>query len=237
MTETSLEPQTIFITGANRGIGLGFVKEYLKNGDRVIATCRHPEAALELNKLRNNYSDQLIIERLDVTNANDFDKLAAKYHNSRLDILINNAGIYPENHSRDGIKETNATLVLKAFEVNALGAYHAIQKLFPLLLNSPHARIINLSSQMGALTSADGFGYAYRMSKVALNMLTKCFAIENSKIITISLRPGWVKTEMGGTLANIEIQESVKQMIKIIANLDINDSGKFLDYQGNVNEW
>lgn len=237
MTANPLKSQTIFITGANRGIGLGFVKEYLKNGDKVIATCRHPEAALELNVLLIYYSNQLIIERLDVTNANDFDRLATKYHNSCLDILINNAGIYPENHERFGIKETDATLVLQAFEVNTLGTYHAIQKLYPLLLKSHHPRIINLSSKMGALTSASSFGYAYRMSKVAVNMLTKCFAVENSKIITISLRPGWVKTDMGGAHANLEIQESVTQMIKLISTLSINDSGKFLDYEGSVNEW
>ena len=126
---------------------------------------------------------------------------------------------------------------MSAFNINTAGAFRAIQAFLPNLQQSINPRIINLSSLMGSLYHAKGFGYSYRMSKVALNMLTRSFAAENHDIITISLRPGWVKTEMGGSGANIAIAESASKIISLIENLQLIDSGSFIDYNKTPTEW
>jgi len=227
----------VLITGANRGIGLGLVSGYLRKGCRVIASCRHPESAQNLKELAYQYPAALNIEQLDVKKITDFQSLARKYHQIPIDILINNAGIFPENHAGTGITAADPQQMLAAFETNALGALMAIQHFQDNLLKSSNPRIINMSSQMGALSAAKGSCYSYRMSKVALNMLTKCFAEENKKIITIALRPGWVKTKMGGINAILNVDVSVEMIMKVIENLKIVDSGQFFDNEKNLCNW
>ena len=231
------EKLTALITGANRGIGLGLVIGYLEQGYQVIACCRQPQTAIDLQKLLVKYPQQLNVEALDVTHVEHFQELSRKYSNTTIDILINNAGIFPETHSRDGITAVKHENVSAAFATNALGPLLAIQTFQKNLLQSAQPKIINISSQMGSLAAVKGFGYSYRLSKVALNMLTRAFAEENKQIITIALRPGWVKTDMGGTNANISVSESVDKMIKLIAGLTIADSGGFFDNDKNSCEW
>jgi NAD(P)-dependent dehydrogenase (short-subunit alcohol dehydrogenase family) len=230
-------PQTVLITGANRGIGLGFTAAYLRRGYHVIATCRHPDAADSLNALLQEYSSQLTIEKLDVTEPQHFSLLKTKYDSRPIDILINNAGIFPEDHDKAGIADSPYQQLLSAFATNAAGAFLSIQTFLDNLLLSENPKIINLSSQMGSLAHAKGFGYSYRMSKVALNMLTRSFAHENDRIITVSLRPGWVQTAMGGNNASISVTESVDKMISVIDNLKLTDSGSFLDNDNVPCEW
>lgn len=229
--------ECVLITGANRGIGLGLVSEFLNRGYQVIATCRTPDKANELQNLKLEYPQQLRIEKLDVTNSDDFANLLGKISDEKIDILINNAGIFPENHSREGIERSLPEQVMSAFNINTLGAFRAIQAFLPNLQQSPNPRIINLSSLMGSLHHAKGFGYSYRMSKVALNMLTRSFAAENHEIITIALRPGWVKTAMGGIGANIPVEESASKMVGLIETLKPSDSGSFIDYDKEPTAW
>lgn len=151
--------------------------------------------------------------------------------------MINNAGIFSEKHSRLGIKEVTSEQMISAFETNALGALLEIQYFQDNLLQSNYLRVITLSSQMDSLASVKGFCYSYRMSKVAFNMLTKCYANEYNKIITIALRPGLVKTEMGGVNATINAEHSVEKMIQLIHLLTIADSGKFFDIEKNLCDW
>lgn len=228
---------TVLVTGASRGIGLGFVTEFLKKNYRVIACCRNPALANNLQRLKLKDSENLIIEELNVIKTDHFENLNRIYKNKTIDILINNAGIFPENHSRNGIQSTTYEEVTSAFATNALGALLAIQHFESSLLQSAHPRIINISSLMGSLASAKGFGYSYRMSKASLNMLTRSFADENKRIITIALRPGWVKTTMGGVNANITVKDSVDKMIKVIESLTLEDSGSFFDNEKNHCEW
>jgi NAD(P)-dependent dehydrogenase (short-subunit alcohol dehydrogenase family) len=232
-----MKKETVLITGANRGIGLGLVRKFTSQGYIVIASCRKPDQAKELLLLAEQYPKNVVIEKLDVTSESDFWGVSKKYKDIPIDIVVNNAGIFPEDHSRDGISASNPQDVLAAFEINALGALMTIKSFQTNLLKSLNPRIINLSSQMGALNAAGGFGYSYRMSKVALNMLTCCFAAENKNIITISLRPGWVKTQMGGPNANMTIEESVGKLLQIIENLQAEDSGQFYDINKNICSW
>lgn len=229
--------KNILITGANRGIGLGFVEHYLTKNCNVIATCRDPAKANDLKELSKKYQ-KLIIEKLDVSSPTDQEQLFQKYKNIVIDILINNAGIYPENHQKFSISETNPNWINNAFQTNCLGAFYLIHNFKENLLKSANPIVINMGSQAGSISQTKaGFGYSYRISKAALNMLTKTFAAECPEIITISLRPGWVKTKMGGDNATMEISDSIQAMTNLIENLHHKDSGKFLDAQGNIEQW
>ncbi|MCC2626163.1 MAG: short chain dehydrogenase family protein [Burkholderiales bacterium] len=232
-----MKKETVLITGSNRGIGLGLVKEFIKHSYNVIASCRKPEKAKELLLLAKQYPKNVTVEKLDVTLESDFFAISGKYKDIPIDIVINNAGIFPEDHSRNGISASNSQDILAAFQTNALGALMTIKSFQANLLKSANPRIINLSSQMGALSAASGFGYSYRMSKVALNMLTCCFAAENKNIITVSLRPGWVKTQMGGSNAIMTVEKSVSKLLKIIENLQAEDSGRFYDIEKKICSW
>ncbi|RTL10172.1 MAG: SDR family oxidoreductase [Neisseriaceae bacterium] len=229
--------ETVLITGANRGVGFGFVKAYLEHGYQVIACCRLPDTAIELQSLSTEYSDRLLIEQLDVTNSTDFDRLSAKYKHFKIDILINNAGVISKYFDKLTLVQTNVEEVLKTLEINALGTMRSIQCFESNLAFSSNPRIINMASLAGAISSANGFGYAYRMSKCALNMLTACYAKENTKVISVALRPGWVKTAMGGVGANLEVSESEAKMITIINNLQSSDSGRFIDLELQDSPW
>ncbi len=143
--------ECVLITGANRGIGLGLVSEFLKQRYQVIATCRNPNEADLLQNLKSQYTSQLQTEKLDVTDSNDFAVLSKKIAHLKIDILINNAGIFPENHSQDGIKKTLPEQLMSAFDINTAGAFRAIQAFLPNLQQSINPRIINLSSLMGSL--------------------------------------------------------------------------------------
>ncbi|AJI52330.1 SDR family oxidoreductase [Francisella philomiragia] len=229
--------KTIIITGANRGIGLGFVKYYLAKNFNVIATCRDPAKANDLKELSKKYQN-LIIEKLDVSSPANQEQLLQKYKSIVIDILINNAGIYPEDHKKISISNTDPNWINNAFQTNCLGAFYLIHNFKDNLLKSDNPIVINMASQAGSISQTKaGFGYSYRISKAALNMLTKTFAAECPEIITISLRPGWVKTKMGGDNATIEISDSIQAMTNLIENLRHTDSGKFLDAQGNIEQW
>lgn len=225
--------KTIFITGANRGIGLGFVRYYLDQGNFVIASCRKPQTANELNKLKKKFDTHLTIEQLDVTQEEQLNIIQEKYSNCPVDILINNAGIYPASHLDLPLEKLSSAEILLAFQVNALGSFSVTKSLKNSLLNGNKPIVINLSSQMGSITQTTNYrGYAYRISKSALNMFTKCFASEIKSIITIAIRPGWVKTDMGGNGATLEIHDSVQAMAQFISQLNHSHSGKFFDYLG-----
>lgn len=229
--------KTILITGSNRGIGLGFAKYYVKKDYKVIATCRNPSGAKELKNLAKQY-DNLYIEQLDVTNEEHHKNLYNKYKNSSIDILINNAGVYPEHHEKISISKTGPSWIEQAFKVNCLGAFYLLHYFKEGLQKSLNPKVINMASQAGSIEQTKaGFGYSYRISKAALNMLTKTFASECPEIITISLRPGWVKTQMGGEKATLEIDDSISNMVVLIDKLQSEDSGKFLDAMGNVEKW
>ncbi|MBK2357753.1 SDR family oxidoreductase [Francisella hispaniensis] len=229
--------KTIIITGANRGIGFGFVKHYLAKNFNVIATCRDPAKANDLKELSKKYQN-LIIEKLDVSSPTDQEQLLQKYKSIVIDILINNAGVYPEDHKKISISNTDPCWINNAFQTNCLGAFYLIHNFKDNLLKSDNPIVINMGSQAGSISQTQaGFGYAYRISKAALNMLTKTFAAECPQIITISLRPGWVKTAMGGDNATLEISDSIQAMTNLIENLSHKDSGKFLDAQRNQQPW
>lgn len=220
--------KTVFITGANRGIGLGLVKQFLNNNYRVIAACRDPleSALLELNH------PHLIIVKLDVTAEDDF--LQVKKNIGSIDILIANAGIkgyINPNPDRAPMPfwEFTPKNFNDAYQTNVIGAHNTIKHLLPEVNNSTDKAIFALGSGVGSVADNGSGGSApYRCSKAALHQLIETVDRDCSKnkqfdkIIAVTLIPGWVKTDMGGAGARLEIPESCellyKRMMETIAN-------------------
>ena len=194
---------SVLITGANRGIGLALVKEFLKQGNRVIATARQPDKADELNALSKTYHEpNYTVIPMDVTNADSvnqaYSKIAQSF--SSLDILINNAGVNPDVKD-EKFEDMDIAHFEMAFDVNVVGVARVSRSLLPLLRKGNEPRIINISSGAGSIAIKTNFKlYSYSTSKAALNMFTRALAAElkPEEIIVVALSPGWVRTDMGG---------------------------------------
>jgi len=221
----------VVITGASRGIGLELVREALGKGDRVLAVARKPDDSKGLAALKKQYSEKLEVCAADVGNPEAGDKIAAAISEwPGVDVLINNAGIFK--------KETKLPDFLESFQVNSVAPFNITRALLPKLRKSQSPRVVQITSLMGSIDdNSSGGSYAYRASKSALNMLNKCLAVENEWLTTIVMHPGWVKTDMGGTGAPIEIPESVGGIWKVARGLKSSDSGHFFDFRGKSLPW
>lgn len=225
------------ITGANRGIGLEFVKQLTSRGDTVFATCRTPAQAEELNALANEYQDLVTVLELDVADSKSVDNLLAalKQNDTKLDVLINNAGIYPQGGT---LGELDYDAFIKGFEVNSIAPLRLAEAILPLLTGAK--KVVNVTSQMGSIAdNTSGGSYAYRMSKAALNMGFKSFAIDTQPkgVTSLVLHPGWVQTDMGGPNALITTEQSVEGMLKTIDEATLAQSGNFYGWKGNTIGW
>lgn len=223
---------TVLITGANRGLGLEFAKQYQAKGYKVIATARKPLRATELNTLG------VQVETLDVTNDSSVSQLKARLKNKPIDILINNAGIMGDPRTAT-ILETNPKTMLKTLDVNCVGPYRVTIALLPNLKAGKEKKIINISSQLGSITNNSGGYPSYRASKAALNQITKSFsiALKDQKMLFLAMHPGWVRTDMGGSNATFSTKQSISAMIKVIDKVTLKDSGHYLDLNGNTLPW
>ncbi len=238
--------KNVLITGGTRGIGFEFTKQFLKKGFFVVTASRTPFTSPELQQLKDQYDNRLIIQNLDVSEEESrqkiFEKLIEKINH--LDILINNAGIASGNEKfRYRFGELNQVDLCRSLLVNAVAPLLITEKFFPLLAKSTNPIVVNISSNSGSITKKRGngsTGYGYSSSKAALNMFTKMlsFELKEDKIIVVSFHPGWVKTTMlYCENAPLEARDSVQGMISIIESLELKDSGKFLDWQGNELPW
>ncbi|GAA0547171.1 NAD(P)-dependent dehydrogenase (short-subunit alcohol dehydrogenase family) [Rhizomicrobium palustre] len=223
--------KTVLITGANRGIGLEFAKQYDAEGAEVIACCRHPEKAEALAAL------DVRVERLDVTHDESIARLAASLGDVPIDIVISNAGVYgPEEQSTERI---SPAAFLDTMRVNTLGPLRLAQALKPNLLAGREKKLALLTSKMGSISDSSGGFVAYRASKAALNMVAHTIALEWKKdgIMVALLHPGWVRTDMGGPGATLSPFDSVKGLRVRIAELSPKTNGHFVDYLGREIGW
>lgn len=219
------------ITGANRGIGLELVRQLLARKERVTATARMPAQADALQQLKGDFGDALQILPLDVGDDASIAALGSALGTSPLDVLINNAGI----GSRDNLASFTRKQALEVYETNAVAPMLVARALLPALRANKHAKVVNISSLMGSVAdNSSGGSVAYRMSKAALNMATKCLSIElaSDGIVVAALHPGWVKTDMGGTNAPVEIPDSAKGILKVIDGLEAEAAGTLIDFTG-----
>lgn len=226
------------ITGASRGIGFELTRQLLLAGHTVLAGVRKPERAEVLNALCSDYSKTLKIFPVDVRDDDSVTTFARAIalENKPINVLINNAGVYLNRDSGTAAVELSA--IQETLATNTLGPIRVTKALLALLKKAPRAKIINITSQMGSIGDNSSGNYlAYRMSKAALNMFTKCLSLDEKEIITLSIHPGWVQTEMGGSNAPIKAGDSAKGILQVIEQVNPNDSGRFLNYLGKEIEW
>jgi len=230
--------ETVLVTGANRGIGLEFVRHYAVQGATVYACCRLPEAAGDLTHVAAGSEGRVHIQPLDVTNARHVANLAAVLGERPIDILINNAGTYGQDDAHFG--NTDVAAWLQAFRINTIAPVKIAEALVENLARGERRVIANLSSKMGSIEdNGSGGSYVYRSSKAALNMCVKSMAIDLAPrgIKVVAFHPGWVLTDMGGPNAEIDTRSSVAGMSRVIEGLSAEDSGRFLEYDGSVIPW
>lgn len=224
---------TVFITGANRGIGLEFTRQYAAAGYTVIATCRNPLGVGELGTIEGDIQ----VHGLEVTSGAQMARLADDLAEVPFDILINNAGIYgPRAYDP---AEVDIAEWHKVMEVNVMTPL-LVSAAFVRNVAAAHGKIATLSSKMGSMTdNTSGGSYIYRSSKAALNAVMKSLSIElqGKSIPVCMLHPGWVKTDMGGENALITTETSVNGLRQVIDDLSMTTTGRFFNYDGAEIPW
>ena len=227
----------VVITGANRGLGLGFVKNYLGKNVDVVSTTRDLKSSKELLALKEKFPNNLEIFELDLLKESAGDTLANFLGERPIDILINNAGVGSTNQHFEAVSPKPWLEVLK---VNLIAPLMITQSIINNVKKGSDKKIYFLSSQLGSIgDNASGGMYIYRSSKTGLNQVVKSLSVDLKPqgITVVSLHPGWVKTDMGGPDAPVSIDESIEGMMQVIDSTDIRDTGRFLNYDGKELPW
>jgi NAD(P)-dependent dehydrogenase (short-subunit alcohol dehydrogenase family) len=221
-----MDRPTVLITGSNRGLGAGLCRTFAARGYRVFAAARSAESL----------PPGTVPVRLDVDSDESVVRAAAEVSRStdRLDVLINNAGRYgeknalpPERVSLDEMRRT--------FETNVIGPLRVTRAFLPLLRKGSAKRVVQITSQMGSIANnRSGGSYDYRVSKAALNMMNRNLAHDLGRegFVCIALHPGWVRTDMGGPDAPMDVETSAVGMTETILSLTPDRNGAFLRYDG-----
>ena len=227
----------VLITGANRGIGLELVRAYAAGGDRVFAACRAPGAAEALNALAAGSNGAVTVHALDVANGASVSALAASLGGAPIDILINNAGV--NGGSRQTLADTDFDAWADALNIMTIGPFRVVQALLPNLEAAAGAKVMTVTSQLGASTWPFGGSYAYASAKAGVNKVMQAMAIDlKAKGIVVSMiHPGWVKTDMGGAGADITPADSAAGIHKVIAGLAPATTGAFYKWNGDIHPW
>lgn len=229
--------ETILITGSNRGIGLELCRQYAAAGWNVHACCRQLETATELTQLASAHSN-ITIHELDVSNAKHIVNLSQKLKSVAIDILFNNAGIYGDYDANFG--NTDIDNWLECFRINTIAPIKVMESFISHVAASEHKIMATMSSKMGSMAdNSSGGSYAYRSSKAAINaaMTSAAIDLKPQQIKVAILHPGWVKTDMGGSNAEITTEQCVTQLKAILNNLTLESSGCFFDIDGSVIPW
>lgn len=234
-----MDKKTVMITGANRGIGLEFVNQYLKKGWFVVACCRNKEKARALKEFTREYQDTLFLLEMNVADEKSIAHAARSFPGitGRIDLLINNAGT---NADEKGLETVSMAGMIQVFSVNTFGPVVVTKHFLPYLKKSPKPLTASLYSGTSLIKQEKykkGGQYSYAASKAALNMLIKCMAadLEEAGICVIGIGPGFVLTDLTRTSPvkpPLLPEESVEHMIRTIEARDINDSGKIFEYNG-----
>lgn len=234
---------TVLVTGANRGLGLEFVRQYAADGWEVRAAARDPEKSKELTKLAEQHKN-ISVHALDVADEESVQDLADALDGDAIDVLIHNAGVYP----RDGqsIGKIDYDGWRDAMETNLFGVFRVTEALLENVLASERKQIAAVSTGMSSLRGVQsgpaltgGTAYQYRTSKTALNMALSVLAKELAPegVSVTLLDPGWVKTDMGGAGAQLTPEQSISGMRKVLAGAPKELAGKFLGYDGAERPW
>lgn len=228
--------KTILITGASRGIGHALARAALEQGWNVIATARRAGDE-KLAALKAAYPGSLRTEELEVTDAESVARLGRALAEEAVDVLVNNAGVMgPEKQSA---LDMDFGGFARALEVNTLAPLRVSQALLPALRRAGGAKVVNISSIMGSLSLAKPDHIAYRASKAALNMVMRGLAADLApeNIAVFLVHPGWVRTDMGGPNADIDVKTSAEGILKAVAARGVGETGTFFDYRGEAISW
>ena len=223
---------TVLITGANRGLGLEFARQYAAGGWRVMATARDPEGADELRAIQG----EVRVEALDMRDFAAVQELGERIGGDPVDVLIANAGTWGPPRIESA---ADGEAWLEAMAVNSVAPVLLAQALLPQVA-AAKGKLVAITSKMGSIADNGSGGYiAYRASKAALNAAWRSLAIDVAprKVTAAVLHPGWVKTRMGGASAPLEPPESVAGMRDVIAGLNPERSGGFYNYDGAEIPW
>jgi len=231
--------QRVLVTGSNRGIGLEFVRQLLARGDRVYAACRHPGRALALTELAGAHPGHLNVLPLEADKERSIAELVRETTalTESLDVLINNAGMLV---SGERFGALTAKPMSETFATNVIGPLLLTQALTPLLEKGRHAKVLNITSELGSIAETETFGTpSYSISKAALNMATRqlAAALRERGVTVICAHPGWVKTDMGGAGATLTPQASVCGLLKVLDTIKPADTGAFFEHSGKKLRW
>ncbi|MET0283310.1 MAG: SDR family oxidoreductase [Polyangiales bacterium] len=224
---------SVLITGANRGLGLEFARQYSEAGWRVFATARASSA--ELDELLGK-QPQVSFHALDIGDESSVHALARALRDP-IDLLLNNAGMM--GPQRQSIGKLDAAGMLETLRINTVAPLLVADAFVDHVARSERKLMIAITSGMGSIDDTSGGYYAYRASKAALNMTFRNLALDlrNRGIIAAVINPGWVQTDMGGGGAPTPVHESIAKMRKVFDGLKPKDSGSFLDYKGGTLPW
>jgi NAD(P)-dependent dehydrogenase (short-subunit alcohol dehydrogenase family) len=220
----------VLVTGAARGLGLEMCRQLLSEGRTVVA-CPRKAGEPDLERLAEGSGHKLHIVPIDVGDEDSIREGAGRIEGlvDRIDILINNAGVYPKIGTvASGIDSDE---MIRAFRVNTLGPMHVVTAFLPLLRKGKDRKLAQITSKMGSIDdNTSGGSYAYRITKAALNMAVKNLAHEFGPegFIALTLHPGWVQTRMGTGAAPLPIEPGVADILKTIREATGSDNGAFI---------
>lgn len=233
-----IETRTVLVTGANRGLGLEFVRQYAEAGWKVCAACRAPKAARELKELESRHAERIRVLTIDVLESKSVKDAAGTLRGEPIDLLLNNAGVGGPPAQKIGSFDYAAWA--KVFDANVLGPVRMIESFVENVAKGRDKRIVTVTSRMGSIAdNSSGGSYAYRSSKAAVNAAMKSFSIDLAPrgITCVVVHPGWVRTDMGGAGGKLAPAESVKSLRALFVELSPADSGKFFNVDGEELPW
>lgn len=237
---------TILLTGASRGLGLGFAEQYAADGWRVYACARNPEASAGLSALVAASHGRVTAHSLDVADHAAIDALARSLAGVPIDVLLNNAGTMgAQSFARQGptvqrFGQSDYADWEQMFRVNVLGPMKMAEAFVANVEAGEQKKIVTLTSIVGSIGSnAFGGMYAYRSTKAGANAIMKSMALDLARkgIVCAPLHPGWAKTDMGGANAPVDPKDSVAGLCAVIAGLTKEKAGKFWQWDGTELPW
>jgi len=226
------QPKIALVTGSSKGLGLELVRQLARSGVITFLTARNEAQGKAAQATLQQEGLAVEFLHMDVTNLMSIHAAAnhIEQKHDKLDILVNNAGILPDEDSESNGLLIAPDIVRQVFETNTMGPLQTSQVMIHLLRRSPHGKIVNISSGMGSLAEMDGGYPAYRISKTALNAVTKILAydLQGSAITVNSICPGWVRTDMGGPNAERSTEQSVAGILPLLLSNEPGPNGQFL---------
>ena len=231
---------TVLITGANRGLGLEFTRQYARDGWRVLACCRAGKDAPDLRAL----SGDIEIHDLDVGDFDAIGQLAINLSGTAIDVLLNNAGFFgpkpkADNNPAQVFGHIDYGIWQEVIRINTFAPMKMAEAFVDHVGASTQKKIVTISSTEGSIAKTQGGVYAYKTSKAAVNMVMRnlSFDLKPRSIVTASFCPGWVKTRLGGATAPLEPAESIAGVRRVIEGLTLETTGRFWLYNGETVSW